>query len=261
MHSSIWHYPKIISHRGGGALTPENTLAGLRLAARLGFRAVEFDVMLSADGVPVLIHDETLERTTEGTGSVAEMPLVQLCRLDAGYKYHRSFFGEPLPTLDQALSLCLELGLSANVEIKPSRGREMDTGKAVAHTVLGFVERLAPGRVVEPFLLSSFSSIAMNAARTAAPTLPRAMLVEEIPDDWQKRLQDMECCAVHCAARYLSPDQATEIKRAGIPLACYTVNLPIVAAKLFSSGVTAIFSDRLDLFDPVSGGPVQIAAV
>jgi glycerophosphoryl diester phosphodiesterase len=66
--------PRWFAHRGGGSLAPENTLAGIRLAARLGYKAVEFDVMLSGDGTPVLIHDETLERTTNGVGRVCETP-------------------------------------------------------------------------------------------------------------------------------------------------------------------------------------------
>ena len=77
-------YPRIIAHRCGGALAPENTLAGLRVAARLGCRGVEFDAMLAADGVPVLIHDETLERTTSGLGRVTDSESAQLIRLDAG---------------------------------------------------------------------------------------------------------------------------------------------------------------------------------
>ena len=101
--------PRWIAHRGGGSLAPENTLAGIRLAARLGFRAVEFDVMLSADGTPFLIHDETLERTTNGHGPVCATPDRVLHRLDAGQ-------GESLPTLAQAAALCRELGLLANVE-------------------------------------------------------------------------------------------------------------------------------------------------
>lgn len=253
MSPTIWRYPRIIAHRCGGALAPENTLAGLRLAARLGFRAVEFDVMLSADGAPFLIHDETLERTTDGSGSVAAMTLAKLRGLDAGCKHHRSFAGESLPTLDQALKLCLALGISANVEIKPAAGLEVETARVAAQIVQAFVQKFTRQGAGAPFLLSSFSSIALGAARTAAPGLPRALLVEEIPDDWRKRLQEFECCAVHCDAQRLTAEQVAEINAAGIPLACYTVNRPEAAAELFVAGVSAIFSDRLDLFDPVAG--------
>ena len=241
-----WQYPRFIAHRCGGALTPENTLAGLRLAGRLGFRAVEFDVMLSADGFPLLIHDETLERTTDGSGRVPEWSLQQLSKLDAGAKHHRAFAGESPPTLAQTLAACRSLGLSANIEIKPAAAHEEQTG-AVVGLQLHSWARDCPEA---PLLLSSFSEAALMAAREAAPELPRALLVETIPADWRTRLQRLECHALHCAARHLLPGQAAEITAAGFPLACYTVNRPAAAELLFATGVTAIFTDRLDLFDP-----------
>ncbi|HMV07072.1 MAG TPA: glycerophosphodiester phosphodiesterase family protein, partial [Accumulibacter sp.] len=97
-----WALPHVLAHRCGGALAPENTLAGLRLAARLGFSAVEFDVMLSADGTPWLLHDETLERTTNGRGPLAATADRVLAGLDAGAAHHPAFAGEPLPTLAAA---------------------------------------------------------------------------------------------------------------------------------------------------------------
>jgi glycerophosphoryl diester phosphodiesterase len=241
-----WHYPRYIAHRCGGALTPENTLAGMLLAARLGFRAVEFDVMLSADGVPLLIHDETLERTTDGSGRVPERSLQQLCKLDAGVKHHHAFAGEPLPTLAQTLVACRSLGLSANIEIKPAAGHEVETGALVARQVRAWARTWPEA----PLLLSSFSEVALAAARDAAPELPRALLVEAVPSDWRPRLQRLECRALHCAARHLPTELVAEIAAAGFPLGCYTVNRPDVAELLFAAGVAAIFTDRLDLFDP-----------
>ncbi len=117
--------PRWIAHRGGGRLAPENTLAGIRMAARLGFKAVEFDVMLSGDGTPVLIHDETLERTTNGAGRVCDTPDSVLFSLDAGH-------GERIPRFAEAAALCRELGLLANVEIKPAAGHELATAAVVS---------------------------------------------------------------------------------------------------------------------------------
>jgi len=241
-----WHYPRYIAHRCGGALTPENTLAGLRLAARLGYRAVEFDVMLSADGIPLVIHDETLERTTNGSGSVAELSSGELRKLDAGIKHHRAFAGEFLPTLLQTLEGCRALGLSANIEIKPASGHESETGSVVARQVLAHAHDWPNASL----LFSSFSERALAAALAEAPELPRALLVGAVPPDWRSRLQQLECTALHCAARHLQPILAAEIIAAGFPLGCYTVNRPEEAAPLFAAGVAAIFTDRLDLFDP-----------
>lgn len=231
--------PRIIAHRCGGALAPENTLAGLRLAARLGCAGVEFDAMLAADGVPVLMHDETLERTTAGRGRVADMDSARLARLDAGSKHHPAFAAEPVPTLDQALRLCAALGLWANVEIKPAAGQEAETGQAVARHAAA-----ATGKI----LLSSFSSAALRAAADEAVHLPRAMLFEAIPADWRERLMETGARALHSAAHALTVEALQAVRDAGFPLACYTVNRREDAGRLFAMGVSAVFTDRPDLW-------------
>jgi glycerophosphoryl diester phosphodiesterase len=232
-------YPRIIAHRCGGALAPENTLAGLRLAARLGCRGVEFDAMLAADGVPVVIHDETLERTTTGRGRVAGVDSARFVRLDAGGRHHPAFAGEPAPTLDEALRLCAKLGLWANVEIKPSAGQEVETGRSVARHAAA-----AAGNI----LLSSFSTAALCAAAAEAAQLPHALLVEAIPDDWRARMAESGAFALHCSARTMSAEVLQTARDAGIPLACYTVNRREEAERLFALGITALFTDRPDLW-------------
>ena len=232
-------YPRIIAHRCGGALTPENTLAGLRLAARLGCRGVEFDAMLAADGVPVLIHDETLERTTSGRGRVAEANSIQISLLDAGSQRHPAFAAEPVPTLDEALRLCAALGLWANVEIKPSAGREAETGKIVARHAA-----LAQGKL----LLSSFSLEALRAAADEAGHLTRAVLFEAIPADWRQCMAQSGALALHASARTLTPSAMAAVREAGVPVACYTVNRREAAGDLFAMGVSAVFTDRPDLW-------------
>ncbi|NJD36471.1 MAG: glycerophosphodiester phosphodiesterase [Betaproteobacteria bacterium] len=232
-------YPRIIAHRCGGALAPENTLAGLRLAARLGCCGVEFDVMLAADGVPVLMHDETLERTTTGRGRVAEMNSGLLARLDAGYRHHPAFAVEPVPTLDEALRECAALGLWANVEIKPAVGQETETGQAVARHAAAATGKL---------LLSSFSSIALRAAADEAVQLPRAMLFDAIPADWRERIMETGARALHSSARALTGEALQAVRDSGFPLACYTVNRREDADRLFAMGVSAVFTDRPDLW-------------
>ena len=231
-------YPRIIAHRCGGALTPENTLAGLSLAARLGCRGVEFDAMLAADGVPVLMHDESLERTTSGRGRVTDLDSGRLARLDAGGSHHRAFAGEPVPTLDEALQWCARLGLWANVEIKPSSGQEAETGRVVARHAAAAACSL---------VLSSFAAEALHAA-AEAPNLPRALLVESIPADWRERIAGLGAIALHAAAQGLSDEVAKDVRAAGLPLACYTVNRRDEAARLFAVGVSAVFTDRPDLW-------------
>ena len=157
---AVWPYPRVIAHRGGGTLAPENTLGAIRHGASLGFRGVEFDVMLTGDSTPVLIHDETLERTTDGRGEVARLPYGAIEKFDAGRWLAERWRGERVPMFGEAARLCRELGLWANVEIKPAKGFEAQTGRAVAQMALD----LWRGAALAP-LLSSFAPEALRSGQ------------------------------------------------------------------------------------------------
>ncbi len=240
-----WPYPRVVAHRGGGTLAPENTLGALRHGASLGFRGVEFDVMLAGGGLPVLIHDETFERTTSGRGSVPMLAYADIEKFDAGAWHGAAFKGEKVPTFEAAAKLCWALGLWANVEIKPARGYEAETGRAAARMALDLWE----GAALPP-VLSSFSMEALAAAKAAAPSLPRGLLVSKIPPDWQERMQKLECMALHCKYSELTRSLADAIHAAGYAVACWTVNDPAEARKLFGWGVEGVITDRLDLIAP-----------
>ncbi len=238
-----WRLPRVFAHRCGGALAPENTLAGLRIAARLGITAVEFDVMLSADGSPWLLHDETLQRTTDGAGRVCDASDACLRRLDAGVSRHLAFAGEGVPTLAAAAAACRQLGLHANVEIKPAAGCEELTGRVVGRQV----EALWSGTGQLPPLVSSFSEAALRAARAVAPTLPLGCLFERVPADWRMRLRRLGALTLHCDAALVDDRVLAEARAGDIPVLCYTVNDPLLASDLFARGVAAVFTDRIDL--------------
>ncbi len=241
---SPWPFPHVLAHRGGGSLAPENTLAGLRAAADHGFRAVEFDAKLTRDGVAILMHDDTLDRTTNGVGPIAQADWHVLQRLDAGARHDPRFGGEPIPTLAAALRLCQELHLWANVEIKPCPGRERETGAAVAQEVFGqWMDATPP-------LLSSFSLAALEAAREATPQLLRGLLVAQIPDDWLDQVHRLGCFSLHCEQRAATVALLEDAAAAGYPVLCYTVNRPQLARRLLSLGASAIVTDRLDLISP-----------
>lgn len=245
MTTARWPYPRVVAHRGGGTLAPENTLGALRLGASMGFGGVEFDVMLAGDGTPVLIHDETLERTTSGRGGVPAKTYAEIEALDAGAWHSGRFRGERVPTLVAAAGVCRELGLWPNVEIKPARGFEAQTGRAVAQLTLD----LWRGAALPP-VLSSFSMDALAAAREVAPSLPRGMLVSRVPSDWQARMQKLGCVALHCNYKELSAPLAADIHAAGYAILCWTVNDPREARKLFGWGADCVVTDRLDLIGP-----------
>jgi glycerophosphoryl diester phosphodiesterase len=130
MKPSPW--PLWIAHRGAGKLAPENTLAAFRLGAQHGYAAFECDVKLSADGVPFLLHDATLDRTSNAKGVAGDKPWAELSRVDAGSWHSRAHAGEPIPTLDHIAAFCRASGHALNIEIKPTPGTGLRTGEVVA---------------------------------------------------------------------------------------------------------------------------------
>ncbi|MBI1944017.1 MAG: glycerophosphodiester phosphodiesterase [Betaproteobacteria bacterium] len=233
-----WPYPRIVAHRGGGKLAPENTLGAIRHGASMGFEGVEFDVMLAGDATPVLIHDETVDRTTDGRGAVAQMTYAELSKFSIEKK-------EKIPTFESAARLCRELGVWANVEIKPALGYERRTGEAVALAARAHWR----GAALLP-VLSSFSTVSLAAAAAAAPELPRGLLAGRVPKHWRQLMRDFGCVALHCNHRSLTQRLAQEIHAAGYAVLCWTVNDRRAAKKLLGWGVECLVTDRLDRIGP-----------
>lgn len=218
-------YPRIISHRCGGFLAPENSLAGLEAVACLGCKAVEFDVMLTADGVPILMHDETLDRTMGCSGRVAELTLAQIRAC-----------APQVPTLAEAIAECRRLDLWANIELKPSAGLEEETGAIAGAWLAANWNGLG--------VISSFSEKSALAARRHLPDARFALLYEILREDWHGSDARLQVSGIHLAAEAVDAKVAAQIARLGLPWACYTVNERSEAERLFSLGCAAIFTDR-----------------
>lgn len=241
-----WPYPRIIAHRGGGAAAPENTLAAMRTGARHGFGMVEFDVKLSHDGVPILLHDDTVERTSNGHGKACELAWHELARLDFGRWYSPDYAGESMATLYSVAAFTQANHIYSNIEIKPSPGAESQTGMQIAL----FAAQLWSNPAAPP-LLSSFSETALQAAMQAAPYLPRALLLDgRIPQDWEARMQRHQCIALNIDHAYATPGLIREAHAKGYRIAAWTVNEPVRARELLDWGCDAIFTDAITLITP-----------
>jgi glycerophosphoryl diester phosphodiesterase len=240
-----WPYPKYAAHRGAGKLAPENTLAAMRVGHTHGYRMVEFDVKLSGDGVTFLLHDDTLDRTTDGHGRADAFTWSELAKLDAGSWHSAAFAGEPLPTLSAIARWTIANDVACNIEIKPVPGRERDTGAAVALDAAA-LWRAAP----VPPLLSSFSEEALAAARAVAPDLARALLVERIPADWAAQLSRLACIALDVDYRELDAGIIAAAHQSGYKVMTYTPNDPHAVAQLAAGGVDIIITDAIDVIRP-----------
>lgn len=230
--------PRLIGHRGAAAHAPENTLAGLAAAKRLGVTWVEFDVALSADGQPVVLHDETLTRTAGLERLVSELRWEELAHLDVGSWFGPAFREERLPSLAQFFQRLGELGLGANIEIKPVKGHEAATAAAVVETL----KAAWPAGLPAP-LLSSFSLIALEVALDLGPGIARGYLVEELLPGWQGTAARLGCVSVHPWHEPLTAAQVRALKAASYLIAVYTVNEAPRARELLSWGVDSLITD------------------
>lgn len=244
--SDHWPYPTWIAHRGAGKLAPENTLAAFRLGASFGYRMFECDVKLSADGVPFLLHDDTLNRTTHAKGVAGDHEWRYLSQLDAGSWHSRSFAGEPLPTLDNVAQFCLKNGYFLNIEIKPTPGQEAETGKVVAE----HAARLWQDAEFPP-LLTSFRPESLEAAQAAAPQLPRGLLLDTLWKGWLETALVLDCAAIVRNHALWDTSSVTQTKSAGFRCLSYTVNDEWAAKRLLDLGTDGIITDRVDMFLPI----------
>lgn len=244
-----WPYPRWIAHRGAGRLAPENTLAAFRLGAQHGYRMFESDAKLSSDGVLFLLHDATLERTSNGQGLAGALSMGELAQLDAGGWHSRAHAGEAIPTLEALARYCLANGYHLNVEIKPSPGQEEATGRAVGE----LLRRIWPANAIPPFL-TSFKTAALEGARAAAPELPRGLLLDKLAEggaDVQTAL-GLGCQAMVLDHALWDAALVARVHGAGLRALSYTVNDEWAAERLIALNTDGIITDRVDLFSPAA---------
>ena len=233
--------PPIMGHRGAKGHAPENTLAGIKKAAALGCRWVEFDVRLTADKRIVLMHDDELDRTTDGTGPVAGAMLEEIRALDAGRWFSADYTGEKVPTLDEAMEALAARGMSANVEIKASKGCEAEAGAAVAKAIAQRWMNASP-----PPFISSFSAQSLAAARDVAPQVPRALLTLVFLPGWAAQMAQLGCATFNVLDRLITERRVRNVRQAGYRMLAFTVNDRRRAADLLSWGVESVITDYPD---------------
>ena len=248
MSPTPWPLPLWIAHRGAGRLAPENTLAAFRLGAAHGYRAFECDVKLSADDVPFLLHDATLERTTSGRGVAGELDWSVLSRIDAGGWHSRAHAGEPLPSLSALATYMRANAFALDLEIKPTPGTEHHTGQVVGREAA----RLWAGADAPPLLFSSFRPEALAGARETAAHIPRALLLDTLWPGWLDVAQQLGCSAVITNYNVMSAQALAQIHGAAMRGLVYTVNDPAPAAWLQSIGIDGIITDAVDRFSPAA---------
>jgi glycerophosphoryl diester phosphodiesterase len=234
--------PSIIGHRGACAYAPENTVESVRTAHELGAQWVELDVKLTKDGVPIIFHDDDLDRTTNGAGPVMLATLEDIRQLQAGSWFGDSFAGISVPTLEEMVEVLLELDLGLNLEIKPCPSREIET----AEVALDILSRIWDDH--ERLLISSFSSVSLETARDFANDWHRGLLIDgELPENWREMCDYLECSTVNMGREFATRDAVEDIMDHQKQVLVYTVNDPMEARRLQSYGVDGFFTDAPDV--------------
>lgn len=233
--------PKIIGHRGAAGYAPENTLEAIHTAADMGIEWVEIDVKLTKDDVPIIFHDDQLDRTTNGAGAVAAKNWSDIQQLEAGSWFGDSWAGIKIPTLEDALDAILERGLGLNLEIKPCTGREKETAEAA-------LDILSKSWEGENLLISSFQALSLDVALDMAPDYQRAFLLpEEWPEQWQDIARHLEVSTINVNGNTVSRPDIEAIIDFNKPILAYTINDPDTVRKLQGWGVDGFFSDVPDV--------------
>lgn len=234
--------PNIIGHRGCAGYAPENTLEGIHTAADMGVEWVELDVKLTKDQVPVIFHDDELERTTSASGPIALMTYDDLKELDAGSWFGESFLGVKIPTLEEAIDVLLERDLGLNLEIKPCPSREKET----AEVALDMLSTIWDDH--DKLLISSFSHVSMEVAMDMATDWHRGFLLpEEWPDNWAEMVEYLKPSAINLNGNTATREQVENAIDLELPVLAYTLNDPDRARFLQAWGVDGFFSDVPDV--------------
>lgn len=229
-----------IAHRGASGRAPENTHAAFAAALALGAQAIELDVQLSVDGELVVIHDETLERTTDGAGPVGDRTAAELAALDAGSWFAPEYRGERIPRLADVIAQVRDRVI-LNVEIKSARDLGVVEPKLAA--------LVAAERAAEWVVFSSFHAEAVRGMRAYAPWARLGVLCDEDPRTRGLALAgEVGAELVIPGRRWVDARVVEEAHVRGYDVWVWTVNEPGEIRRLISLGVDAIFSDYPERF-------------
>jgi glycerophosphoryl diester phosphodiesterase len=240
-----WPYPAWVAHRGAGKLAPENTLAAFRLGAHHGYRMFECDVKLSADGTPFLLHDDKLDRTTDGIGVAGALTWGELSCFDAGSWHGPAYAGEPIARFAALAGWIRANDLMLDVEIKPTTGSEVETGHGVAKACLD----LWHDAEVPP-LLTSFQPRSLEAARDSARPLPRGLLVDDLWQGWLETAQQLDCTAIVFRHTLLDAALVQRAHAARLRVGVYTPNDVPDVDRVRAAGVDLLVTDAVDVYSP-----------
>ena len=236
--------PKIIGHRGAAGLAPENTLASINKAFIAGLSYVEIDVKISKDSIPVLLHDDSLDRTTNGSGLCNKFNYNELIKLDAGSWFSNKYKNEKILSLSKCFDYLYEKNMSVNIELKPNKGKEIEN-------ILSIKNLIKVKNNIPKYFFSSFSNKSLEYAEKEFNSIPRCLLVDKNSVLNKNDILDLcykfKCFCVGFEINIINIEIVSFLKKQNLNVTAFTINREDLAKNIFSLGVDSIFTDRPDL--------------
>ena len=232
--------PRVVAHRGNSSVAPQNTLAALEAAWRAGADSIEIDIQPSADGVAVVIHDDTVDATTDGSGAVSDLDLAELRRLDAGSWFSPAYTGQRVPTFAEVTAfLTARSGIDLLLELK---------GDWPDDAARGVVEAIRAASLEDRVVVQSFSQATVAVLAALAPELRRGLLIGEVGESLLEQCAHLGvmACNPHGELLRTHPELLPALHGAGLQVMVWTANEPEQWAALTAAGVDAIITDRPD---------------
>ncbi|MFA5040561.1 MAG: glycerophosphodiester phosphodiesterase family protein [Bdellovibrionales bacterium] len=230
--------PPFIAHRGAPKLAPENSLESFIVARDSGAKWIETDVKLTSDGIPILIHDETLDRTTNGQGLVSQTSWKTIQTLDAGSWFSPAFSNTRVTSLTEMLTFCSSSRMRLILELKPSPGRT----QATVMVTLIEASKMWPENLAPP-MIASFDVDSLVISAQLRPDWPRGLFFEKWENDWVEMAVITQATTITFKEDLLTPDRLEILRRSPVPILAYTVDDPARAKELMKNGIKAVFSD------------------
>ncbi|TKD68836.1 glycerophosphodiester phosphodiesterase [Pseudalkalibacillus hwajinpoensis] len=226
----------IFGHRGSSGTHPENTLISFQAANKAGANGIELDVQLTKDGIPVVIHDERVDRTTNGVGWVKDFLYEDLIRLDAGQSFSSRFQGTPIPSLDEVLEWITSTTLSLNIELKTG----YVSYEGIEDKILALLNHY---QLKDRCIISSFNHYSVkHITQTDSPPETAILIMEKLVEPWDY-LKKVGAHGLHIEWQSLDEDLMHNTQKRGIPVRAFTVNDQKEILKAQKLGCDAIFTD------------------
>ncbi|MBI28559.1 MAG: Glycerophosphoryl diester phosphodiesterase [Alphaproteobacteria bacterium MarineAlpha5_Bin11] len=240
--------PKIIGHRGAKSLAPENTLSGIYAAVLHKTKFIEIDVKISKDKIPVLLHDDTIDRTSDGWGKCSDLNFSELSKFDYGSWFDESFVDEKILSLKECLEYINRKKIGLNIELKLNKGRE----KEGINSIKKLFKRK---KITTDYFFSSFNIVSLDHISKIFPNIPRGILVDKSTKKQFSSLEDLinicnkyNCFSIGIDSKIIDKNMVDYLKKRKLLVNVFTINKLDDANELFSWGVNSIFTDRPDIF-------------